>query len=348
MFSPQLRAEPAPPIVNAALTRAAAQDRLKVAGVAALGLCRQRVLRGSEFFLKELRPIRRLEGRRVFPPHLDRFAEAHEDFRQPFLPEDVFDNKRHKQSVLHARRQVTQSRLKMDRALAHVGEAALRGDCKQVPRRLQDGFGGAQKLNCSATGALLHAEEAQPPKHFVAFQHRGINRREGGAVGKEFVLEHEADQRVPPGSVVRVDDQRQLRGRRQARARDPQGVEVPAHIAAGIPGEPAEERQGNPRQRLGVWQSVAACRRGRCGRRLPSARGLARSITRRIRYRRAALPMYCARHASTNSAGCGSDSRAPFSHRPTTPSLSSASAAIHPLISTMGIPGPGCAAPPAR
>ena len=33
---------------------------------------------------------------------------------------------------------------------------------------------------------------------------------------------------------------------------------------------------------------------------------------------------------------------------PTTPSRSSASAAIHPDISTMGMPGPGCAAPPAR
>ena len=96
----------------------------------------------------------------MFPPHLDRFAEANEDFRQPFLPEDVFDNERHEQSALNAHRQMTQSTLKMDRPLAHVGEAALRSDREQVPRRLQDGFGGAKKLTRAAAGALLHAEEA--------------------------------------------------------------------------------------------------------------------------------------------------------------------------------------------
>ena len=52
--------------------------------------------------------------------------------------------------------------------------------------------------------------------------------------------------------------------------------------------------------------------------------------------------------ASTISAGCGSRIRAPSGMRSATPSLSSASAAIQPLISTIGIPGPGCAAPPAR
>ena len=68
----------------------------------------------------------------MFPPHLDRFAEAHEDFRQPFLPENIFDRQRHEQRALDARRQMTQPGLKMDRALAHVGEAALRRDRKQM------------------------------------------------------------------------------------------------------------------------------------------------------------------------------------------------------------------------
>ena len=43
-----------------------------------------------------------------------------------------------------------------------------------------------------------------------------------------------------------------------------------------------------------------------------------------------------------------SENRTPFLFRSTKPSLSSASAAIQPLMRTMGMPGPGWAAPPAR
>src|SRR5271165_3203646 len=79
-FAAQLRAELAPPIVNAALTCAAAQEPLKVFGVAPLGLSRQGVLRCGEVFLEEPGPITRFGCRRVFAPHFDRFAKAHKNF----------------------------------------------------------------------------------------------------------------------------------------------------------------------------------------------------------------------------------------------------------------------------
>ena len=51
---------------------------------------------------------------------------------------------------------------------------------------------------------------------------------------------------------------------------------------------------------------------------------------------------------STNSRRAELETGVPNSPRSATPSLSRASAAIQPLISTIGMPGPGCAAPPAR
>ena len=70
----------------------------------------------------------------MLAPHLDRFTKAHKNLRQPLLPENVFGHERHEERTLNARRQVAESRLKTDGALAHVGEAALWSDNKEMLR----------------------------------------------------------------------------------------------------------------------------------------------------------------------------------------------------------------------
>ena len=68
----------------------------------------------------------------MFRPDFDWLAKAHEDFRQPFFPENKLGGHRQKDRPFDARGQVAQARLETQRPFPHVGEAALRRDHYQA------------------------------------------------------------------------------------------------------------------------------------------------------------------------------------------------------------------------
>ena len=171
----------------------------------------------------------------------------------------------------------------------------------------------------------------------------------GGAVGKKFGLEHQSDKRIPPGGVVRIDDQRRPSAGGRPAPRNAQGMKMAAHITARIPGEPVRSSRETA-GRAAVHGGSARARPDRRFGRASVDTGASPDIESRsgsvckmlftIIDRVHAVP------PPRVPPACPA-TRIPFCPL-TTPSWSSASAAIQPLISTIGMPGPGCAAPPAR
>ena len=159
-FAAQFRDGGTPPIVDTALPCSAAEESLEIIGIAAAGLGSEGVLGGSEFLLEEGGPVFGVEGFTARAAEAGGFAEAHENFGQPFLPENIFNGDGDEQGVLDAAGEMTEPGSELQGTFTDVGKAALGGEGEEIIGRLQNGFGGTEKLNGAATGALLDAEEA--------------------------------------------------------------------------------------------------------------------------------------------------------------------------------------------
>ena len=256
----------------------------------------------------------------------DRLAEGRQHLRRALVPEGVFEGERQEGRAGREFRQPAHPRRDRHRPLARVGEAPRRVDPEQMPRRRQHLRRDAQEAR-GAARARLHAEHAEAAHEAVPVERLRVHRHVQVALAEQPLPQQHHRHAVPPGGVVGEHHHRPVAGgsARPAPAGEAHGAQVPA----GEAGEDAVEEGDAP----------GRAQRDR-RRRRPIAGGARRATAALLRGERRAR-------------GCRSASRRPASSAaapmPRPPrSRSSASAAIQPLIITIGMPGPGCAAPPAR
>ena len=242
-------------------------------------------------------------------------AEPRQRLGETLLPERVFEGQRQDDAAVQTPCKVRDPAAEANRPLAHVGEPPLGRDPQRRPRPAQQRRAHRQEIGRPPKRLLLDAEETQPPEKAVLLQGGGVDGGVMSVIGREKVLEHQSQERVPPRRMIQDHDQRAVAGVGGAPAAgQADGVKVFLQTVSRIAGEDAD--QPRPRAR----QDRDASGTGFRGRRV---------------------------HAASPSGGAAAGFRrnAP---RSAAPSRSSASAAIQPDISTIGIPGPGWAAPPAK
>lgn len=249
-FAPQLRLQPAPEIIDAALSCATAKDRPEAGWIAPLSLRRERIERGGELSLQSSRQrFRSLATSRVVVEQ-NGFAKTNKNLRETLLPEDKLSGHWQEERVIQFRGEMAEAGLKAQWPFAHIGETALGRHGQEMIRMLKYRLRRAQELDRAAGCSSFHAKESQLREHAIALEHHRVDRRVEASVGEEFIFNDEAGKRIPPRGVVREQHGRNpARVRRQAVDGNAQRVEVPADVASAIPGEPTEEQRRDDRQR---------------------------------------------------------------------------------------------------
>ena len=239
-----------------------------------------------------------------------RGAEAAQRFRRAFVPERVFQGQRHDDGTPGTRRArwARPGRRRTGRR-AGIGEGAFRRDPQHGARVFQQPAGDLQESRSTARAVRFDPEDADPPHEAVLLQGGGFHRAVAVPVRKAEHRQHDEHRRVPPRGMVGIDDDRAVRGQDgQRAARQPHAVEAARGVAAHVRAEQTND-------------AGRTCRPHRFG------------------WRHATLALGRSAASSATAAG--------LAPAPPT-SWSSVSAAIQPDIMTIGIPGPGWAAPPAR
>src|SRR5689334_13505783 len=196
-----------------------------------------------------------------------------------------------------------------DRACASIGEGALRRDPEHGFGVIQQPAGYLQESRRTARAVGFDPKDADPPHEAVLLQGGGFHGTISVTIWKPERRQHDEHRRVPPGWMVGIDDDRAiLRQDRQRAPRQPHAVKAARGVAAHVRTEQAND----------------------AGRTL---------CPHRFGWSHATLAL--GRSAASSAMTAGWAPAPPIS-------WSSVSAAIQPDIMTIGIPGPGWAAPPAR